>query len=576
MLLNTAKALKLTLAGLAVVGTLAVVGCAPQAAPEATSDDGAKATLTEAMGDRMGDHMASGTRISNPVVDDFGVTLPEVWIKEDGTLIQRTPTFPTSVGLANKVDGNYANEVEVGESGNLLGWTDPEVSMRYYNADGRGCDSCHENLDDTVTNSLTGSFAHPLINSGLDVDVSVNSCNHCHHVLNETASWIHNIHMVNTDTPVAQCVTCHEISPVDKHWALWDEVKYDLMGGITKVSAEESEADITFTQDKVIPTEELFNVGWNDCAQSEMFNMDTASGKTTPVDEELFNNWEITIYGDGVKQEKTYKLPELIEQAPSVTTQMTSMCIDDYGLGLIGNVEVTGIPLQWLFEQAGLTDDAKAVTTLSIDSDPFEETPAHALNFDDTMIGVDFPDRQILLVYEINGERLSVADGYPVAFWSGADKAARNTKQVTSIRVDTTEQATWTNPMGKNGNYANVGIVGLETGTCIQAGQPFTIEGYAFGFARPLEKIQFSMDNGATWQDLDVSSSTADKWVWWSYTFTPPEGTDTAYVLQVRAVAKDGSVTGFEADGTEVWAPLRIMVNAKSDLEQFRQEVESR
>lgn len=96
------------------------------------------------------------------------------------------------------------------------------------------------------------------------------------------------------------------------------------------------------------------------------------------------------------------------------------------------------------------------------------------------------------------------------------------------------------------------------------------------GFARPLEKLQFSLDNGGTWVDVDVSDTTADKWIWWTLEFTPTADVNTSYVLQMRAVAKDGSVTGFEPDGTELVAPIRAMVNAKADLEAFRAEVESR
>lgn len=557
--------IKPVVAGLALAGVLSGIALVPMLNGSAQADeaDGAPARVR---------FLEPGTTISNPATDQFGVTLPEVLIKEDGTLVQRTPSFATSVSLK---DG-YGGEVEVGASGNLLGWTDPEVSMKYQNADLRGCGACHEDLASTVVNGISGTFAHPLLTSGLDVELTVSTCDHCHHVANRTASFIHNIHMVGTGNDIANCFTCHELDPNTMEWDMWDEVKYDMLEGITPIDAADVVADISFTQDKVIPTEELFNIGWNDSTQSESFNMDTANGKQTETDPALFDAWEITVFGDGVKQEMSWTLPELIEQAPSVTTQMTSVCIDDRSMGLIGNVEVKGIPVQWLFEQAGLTEDAAAMTVLNSENAPDMVSAAHALNFDDTIIGTEFPDRQLLLVYEINGERLSVADGYPVAFWSGADKAARNQKQVTAIRVDTTPQANFENPMGKNGNYADMGIVGLDSGTCIQAGEPFTIEGYAFGFARPLEKLQFSMDNGATWTDLDVSDATADKWVWWTYTFTPPADVTTSYVLQVRAVAEDGSVTGFEPDGTEVVAPLRVMVNAKADLDAFRDEVMAR
>ena len=74
------------------------------------------------------------------------------------------------------------------------------------------------------------------------------------------------------------------------------------------------------------------------------------------------------------------------------------------------------------------------------------------------------------------------------------------------------------------------------------------------------------MDGGNTWTRYDTPDSTVNNWVSWQFTWTPPEGVDSAYVLMVRAVAEDGATTP---------EPVEVMVNAKSDLDAFAERVRS-
>ena len=74
------------------------------------------------------------------------------------------------------------------------------------------------------------------------------------------------------------------------------------------------------------------------------------------------------------------------------------------------------------------------------------------------------------------------------------------------------------------------------------------------------------MDGGNTWTHCDTPDSTVNNWVSWQFTWTPPEGVDSAYVLMVRAVTEDGETTP---------EPVEVMVNAKSDLDAFAEQVRS-
>lgn len=73
---------------------------------------------------------------------------------------------------------------------------------------------------------------------------------------------------------------------------------------------------------------------------------------------------------------------------------------------MIGQVEVTGIPVTWMLEQAGLSDDAMGVHY--IDCEGSGNTDSHAMSLH------DLSDHEVLVVYEINGEPLRWEHGYPV------------------------------------------------------------------------------------------------------------------------------------------------------------------
>lgn len=66
------------------------------------------------------------------------------------------------------------------------------------------------------------------------------------------------------------------------------------------------------------------------------------------------------------------------------------------------------------------------------------------------------------------------------------------------------------------------------------------------------------MDGGQTWTTCETPDANVNRWVHWSFEFTPEPGVDTAYVLQIRAVADDGRTTP---------TPVSVMVNAKAGFE---------
>ena len=63
------------------------------------------------------------------------------------------------------------------------------------------------------------------------------------------------------------------------------------------------------------------------------------------------------------------------------------------------------------------------------------------------------------------------------------------------------------------------------------------------------------MDHGNTWTAYEVGEYDVNKWLWWTFEWTPEE--NGAYCLMVRATTQEGEVS---------FSTHEVMVNAKSVL----------
>lgn len=75
----------------------------------------------------------------------------------------------------------------------------------------------------------------------------------------------------------------------------------------------------------------------------------------------------------------------------------------------------------------------------------------------------------------------------------------------------------------------------------VGVGKPVTFSGYAEDYGKQIVSVQFSLDNGEHWTDYDVSDSSPDLWVHWTFSYTPEQpGT---YRLLVRSVNSEGDAS---------------------------------
>ena len=85
----------------------------------------------------------------------------------------------------------------------------------------------------------------------------------------------------------------------------------------------------------------------------------------------------------------------------------------------------------------------------------------------------------------------------------------------------------------------------------VEVGKPVTFTGYADDYGAHIVAVEFSLDDGESWTAYDVSGSSPDLWVHWTFTYIPEQ--PGRYRLLVRSVTEDGRRSP-EADAAEFYA----------------------
>jgi len=475
----------------------------------------------------------------------------------------------------NRVSTNqveHAPEVRTLASGVQVQRT-PADSLAYnnviLNADERGCAACHDDLGELLLDCDSfvsdGYYRHFELVNEYGIEITVRQCYVCHvtqdNWLPSLRELIHGIHD-SRNTAFEQlggdCWSCHVVDERTGDIQVWDYVKYTMLHGISSVANVQGE----FRYDQDVLSTQAAALNWMSRESDKERLARHFNGETPdPETDGIYDTWTITVEGE-VENSLSFTLAELIEAAPHVTKNSTMQCaINPLGGPIIANVQITGIPVAWILEQAGVEEGANIYYCGN------EENMAYGQEIS------RLEKHPAYLVYEINGEPISYMNGYPVANWVEAATAADGRKQCTRIWVTSGE---WKdhNPAYMNysdhgyyndafDNFPNVGICQLSDGQIIAADAPYTFEGYAYGFreqlnagawpdTEPLNTVQdpeaiaaieISFDQGATWTRFDTAEATSDRWVYWYFTWTPEA--PGSYVISVRAIRADGLATAY-------------------------------
>lgn len=547
-----------------IAGTLGLAAYTPLSVAHAEDAGSTETTSVVPAGRSMG---------KIDVLDKYTPALRQL---DDGTIIQRTPS--ERVGERGNVEWTLHTT-----TGAQHPDTDVPYNTFYLKADGKGCGACHEDLTETLDSM---EYDHMDLVNQYGTDMTVQMCFHCH--TNNRATTISNsfgdiIHGIHSSTGIADCMDCHTATNDGNGLQLWDAVKYDWMRGITKIDADTMDGTFDYRIDMNtaeefgdVPMERfenaedsvtLFYPAWQwhdtDYALYDLIR------DNAPLDEETEANWTITFTGN-LGEQKTFSLSEIKENAPVETKMFKWDCLaNPIGGPWIGQVEVTGVPLQWFIDQLDVNSDTFMCQAISSNGD------GHTTSFSSSRPLEQFLENEGMVYWEINGKPLSWAMGYPVSFVAGGQVGDGNVKQISEFNFQQgDDDETYTRIAGEgkrdfDGNWLGkpqIGFFDIHEGEVFKVGEPVTIQGYADGYNETIAAIEITMDGGETWKTFETPDTNTRQLTTWTYTFTPDQ--ETAYRIGVRAVTETGLTTSIPPNNgrSQDAIPLEIMINAKNEI----------
>lgn len=277
-----------------------------------------------------------------------------------------------------------------------------------------------------------------------------------------------------------------------------------------------------FNQEGTTPNDELFNV-----FGAALTSMCSKPAVELGSDEGGIANFYVNV-GGHVKKNFSIDVRDMAEDS---SDQALMACSCATGAPF-GQAKVMGVPLSAVVEMADLEDGVNTMTAYGADGYGQPLPLRYAL------------EKNALLVYNVNGEELSSAEGASVQLWMPETVASYFTRNIVDIELTVQDEEPAV--QGVDPCYRNkINIMNRSDGCVLPAGDEITFEGVADDLGSPIEAVEFSFDNGRTWTTCETTGATADKWVNWQFTTSFDEVGD--YRMTVRAKTADGMVSPLEA-----------------------------
>lgn len=247
-----------------------------------------------------------------------------------------------------------------------------------------------------------------------------------------------------------------------------------------------------------------------------------------------------------------------------------------WGAEAISTARWGGVALRDVLGAAGIEEAARHVAFLGLDE---IEKRGERFGFGGSIPIDKALSSEVILAYEMNGETLSPAHGFPLRAIVPGYIGARSVKWLSDITLQTepsdnyyqarayklfppqtdAQTADWTQGLMLGELSVNSVITAPAPGADIEGGSVL-VQGYATaGGSRSVERVDVSADDGATWTTATLSESDKAPWTWrfWEARLELPEGVHT-----ITARAWDSAANTQPEDPRRIWNFKGYMNNA--------------
>lgn len=442
-------------------------------------------------------------------------------------------------------------------------YPDTTFNTRYVNADRRGCNSCHEDMQSVIENSGL-AHDHPVPRSGYNTERNLtilDGCLSCHAVHtsdygNYFADAIHVAHYGNAGFVSelgGNCFSCHSITDTadltklgTTEMRLWEQVMYDgSAAGYPDIDDNEITREFMkfnghasgYNTDIAVDEAPEIKVDLSQKMTENVQDMFVALNHSGMYGEEVADESH-TVTLSGVKNPREFTLDDL-RGMPQTTVKATNQCVVAGSAGHnIYNAEYTGVRLQDLVDACGGLEDG--VNQLYITG--WDEWNCCGLNqpiedyLPNGLVAIEMNGEPV--TYEFGGPMLFVAPGTGGAFWCKFVKTFEFSQG--EAPFDFVKAMADQVP----GDVLNdvSGAWFQNDGVQAKVGEPVALTGYGYALATsvaPLAAVEFSTDFGAHWTRVDVPADFDPlQWTTFDFSWTPKEA--GTYIVKVRGVNADG------------------------------------
>ncbi len=240
-------------------------------------------------------------------------------------------------------------------------------------------------------------------------------------------------------------------------------------------------------------------------------------------------SWRLDIAGL-VDKPRLLTLDEL-RARPAISQIITLECISNPVAGdLIGTSRWTGISLGHLLDELGVAANARAVSFEAADG--FYESASLE----------DARDPRALLVYEMNGEPLTVEHGFPLRLYLPNRHGMKLPKWIKRMEVVATPRPGYWVERGWSETAIphTTSVIDTVQATGEGAARQLSIGGIAYAGARGITRVEVQIDDGP-WQPAQLRTPALSQltWVQWRLDVPYREGRHT---FRVRAYDGTGAV----------------------------------
>lgn len=301
--------------------------------------------------------------------------------------------------------------------------------------------------------------------------------------------------------------------------------------------------------------------------------------------------WTLTFDGEGVSSPNTYTLDELRSKFKHHTYQLTLECGgngrkefnppakgNQWGVGAVSCAEWTGVRLKDVLADVGVKSNAVYIgyygADVHLSRDPEKVVISRGLPMSKAT------EDETLLAFQMNGEDIPMAHGYPLRLVAGGWPASVSGKWLNRIAIrdkvhdgPKMEAPSYRIPCeavapGKKVEKEDMCIIESmpvkslitypKSGAMIDHGKTLEIRGHAWAGDLEVSKMEYSIDFGSTWVEMPVSKP-VNRLAWQHFTALVSFPGKGYYEVWARATDNRGKAQPMLLPG---WNPKGYLNNA--------------